>query len=363
MAAKPLVFSIRVEDFDLNLIPAEARKAGTEAFNQAVGAYYGTLYGAQGMSAFVNVGQQEIRVVAIPQSGMSPFEFALSLLNDRKIDDAVVLLEALKPHAPEDSNILYNLGIAYSELGRIPEAIAELEHSVKADPDRVNAWVGLGVAHQKAQRNADAERALRKAMTLDPANGWANRNLGAVLMSQGRAKDALPHFREAVHQLPDDPAARFALAQCLESMQGKAEAVEADGIYQALIDRFPNHPTAELARKARTERAHKNLRGATAGGIRMDVVMYLADALQKFSGMNRREVSHITLEIAMLGRSGLDINDPERKYRLKTLPGEFSGLHLLALMHAGVRMFDPRADTGADFDKEYAMAQTMAGKP
>ena len=114
--------------------------------------------------------------------------------------------------------------------------------------------------------------------------------------------------------------------------------------------------------KIASERAHKNLRGAVAGGMRMDVVMYLADALQKFSGMNRREVSHITLEIAMLGRSGLDINDPDRKYRLKTLPGEFSWLHLLAIMHAGVRMFDPKADTGADFDKEYAMAKTMAGK-
>lgn len=78
--------------------------------------------------------------------------------------------------------------------------------------------------------------------------------------------------------------------------------------------------------------------------------------------MSRQEIGHITLEIAMLGRSGLDINDPSKTYRLKTLPGEYSGLHLLAIMHAGVRMFDPKADTGVDFDKEFAMARTMAGK-
>jgi len=34
----------------------------------------------------------------------------------------------------------------------------------------------------------------------------------------------------------------------------------------------------------------------------------------------------------MLGRSGLDINDPDDKYTLKALPGKFSGLHLLAIM-------------------------------
>jgi hypothetical protein len=34
----------------------------------------------------------------------------------------------------------------------------------------------------------------------------------------------------------------------------------------------------------------------------------------------------------MLGRNGLDINDPTDKYTLKALPGKFSGLHLLAVM-------------------------------
>jgi hypothetical protein len=37
-------------------------------------------------------------------------------------------------------------------------------------------------------------------------------------------------------------------------------------------------------------------------------------------------------ELAILGRSGLDINDPAKEYKLKNLPGEFSGLHLLAIM-------------------------------
>ncbi|MGB8143908.1 MAG: hypothetical protein WCF05_01820 [Chromatiaceae bacterium] len=41
--------------------------------------------------------------------------------------------------------------------------------------------------------------------------------------------------------------------------------------------------------------------------------------------------------------------------------GDFSGLHLLCLMHAGIRLLDPQADTGTGLDKEYDLAVGMRG--
>ena len=64
----------------------------------------------------------------------------------------------------------------------------------------------------------------------------------------------------------------------------------------------------------------------------------------------------------MLGRSGLDINDPDEKYSLKSLPGKFSGLHLLAIMYTAFKQIDPRADTGVDFAAEYKAAVQMQQK-
>jgi len=64
----------------------------------------------------------------------------------------------------------------------------------------------------------------------------------------------------------------------------------------------------------------------------------------------------IALEIAILGRSGLDINDPDDKYKLTSLPGTFSGLHLLAIMYAAFRQIDPTMKTGPDFNAEYLAA-------
>ena len=67
----------------------------------------------------------------------------------------------------------------------------------------------------------------------------------------------------------------------------------------------------------------------------------------------------IALEIAVLGRAGLDINDSTDKYTLKSLPGKFSGLHLLAIMYTAFRQIDPTMDTGADFAVEYQAALKM----
>ena len=60
--------------------------------------------------------------------------------------------------------------------------------------------------------------------------------------------------------------------------------------------------------------------------------------------------------------NGLDINDPAKKYKLKSLQGEFSGLHLLSLMYTAFQQFKPGQDVGIDFSNEYQLAQGMHKK-
>ena len=57
-----------------------------------------------------------------------------------------------------------------------------------------------------------------------------------------------------------------------------------------------------------------------------------------------------------MGNQVLDINNPDQKYRLKALPGQFSGLHLLSIMYAAFRQIDPGMDLGMDFEAEYKAA-------
>ena len=88
-------------------------------------------------------------------------------------------------------------------------------------------------------------------------------------------------------------------------------------------------------------------------------MMYIAGAMRTFEQLGAQRRHAIALEIAVLGRSGLNINDPAHKYTLKSFPGEFSGLHLLALMYVAFRQIDPTMETGADFGAEYQAALAM----
>ena len=56
---------------------------------------------------------------------------------------------------------------------------------------------------------------------------------------------------------------------------------------------------------------------------------------------------------------GFGVNDSSQKYQLRTLPGRFSGLHMVCLMYAAFKITDPTADIGFDLAKEYAMADQM----
>jgi len=105
-----------------------------------------------------------------------------------------------------------------------------------------------------------------------------------------------------------------------------------------------------------THAAHKRLMASSVGGFRPDVMMYISSALQTFKQLGPQKRQAIALEIAMLGRNGLEINDPDDKYTLNALPGKFSGLHLLAIMFTAFRQIDPTMGTGADFSAEYLAA-------
>ena len=355
---KPYIFSIPLGRFDLELLPPDSRSIGSDRFKDAVVIYFASQYAAKGETTIVTVSDAEIRVLSFPQSS-DPMDFVLELLQNGKIKDALPFLEAMAEAKPKDSAILYNLGIAYSELGRLEDAVMRLKKCVELDPNNVNAWVGIGVAYVQLKRKTDAKDALNKAVSLDPGNGYAHRNLGALYGMENDFQNALPHLREAYHQLKDDPQAIYGLGHCLLELD---QIEEADELFVNLLDRFPASPIAEKAREARTRIAHKSLRGNDSGGVRSDVMMYILGAMKTFKEKGAKKRQEITFEVAMKGQSGLDINDPTQKYTLKTLPGKFSGLHLLAIMHTGFKQIDPTINTGADFDAEYEAAKQLFGK-
>ena len=88
-------------------------------------------------------------------------------------------------------------------------------------------------------------------------------------------------------------------------------------------------------------------------------MMYITGALDKFAKLPSKDIQAIGIEIAILGQNGLDINNPDKKYSLQSLPGTYSGLHLCSIMYTAFQEFAPGEDIGIDFSKEYQAAVSM----
>jgi Tfp pilus assembly protein PilF len=86
-------------------------------------------------------------------------------------------------------------------------------------------------------------------------------------------------------------------------------------------------------------------------------VFYFLAVLRRFEELSPRKVKEITLEIALLGREGLDYSSADKKYTLRTLPGErFGGLELMCLMYVGFKQIDPDVDPSIKLHDEYKQA-------
>jgi len=233
-----------------------------------------------------------------------------------------------------------------------------LHRFVDLAPDSSHGWTALGVAQSRDGDVQAATTSLGRALEIDPQNGYALRNLGALLGEES-PEQALPILERAARLMPEDQASQYGYAQCLLRLGRTADA---DPVFVKAIQLSPLSDIAELARTARTSIAHQSIRSTAGGGVRPDAVFYCLDGLQKFRDLGDTKTRAIVFEIAMLGRSGLDINDPAKKYSLRSLPGNFSGLHLVSLMYSGMQLIDPTSDAGIDLSQEFEAAKGLFGK-
>lgn len=282
-----------------------------------------------------------------------------ALLTQGNYTDGILLLEFFLSENPADPDLLYNLGMAYSDQNKLTQSIEILSHLMSIKPDHVNGRVALGIALIRNDKTEAGVRELQTAAEHEPDNLWAHRNLGAGLIKLKRYPEAVGHLRNATELSPQDQQAWYGYAQALETVDNIEDADKAY-IQTVELDEFSK--IADLARKARSNIAKGTFRKNAPGALRMDAVMYCVGALEMFEPMSADEIQKIGFEIAMLGTRGIDVNNPDSRYTLKNLPGDFSGLHLLSLQYVAFKKFAPDQDIGFDLSAEYQAAMQLFRK-
>ena len=353
-------FVLSIDEFDTSVLPAHARIPGTDEFSDEVSRFYQKEFAAFKGNARIVVDSKTIHVSwRSDPNRPHPMQAVKAKLEEGDVEEAIRLLEILRRHQPDDDVVLYNLGLALSDSGQFDKAEQFLRHAVEVDSENINAQVALGVALFRQERYVDAIAVLREAVALEPTNPWAQRNLGGCFLKLGQIAEAEPCLRLAAELNPSDQQSLFGYAQVLHR---NGEGLKADALYGKVIDLDARSSIADFARQGRTRLAQESFRDAIPGGVRSDAVMYLLDGLQKFEKMSRDEIQKIGFEIALMGQRGFDTNSPAQQYRLKSLPGQFSGLNLVCLMYVAFKQIAPQQDMSFDLTKEFEVATAMHKK-
>lgn len=281
---------------------------------------------------------------------------AVEWLKAGQYHEAAVVLELLLSTEPDNEVVLYNLGMAHSDLGNLGRAEALLRKCLEVEPDHINARVALGVALLRQGQTVEGALILEQALAVDPNNSWAHRNLAVALQRQGNIDGAVEHLRATVALNPRDELGWAGLGKALEQA---GEMADADEAYKRAIELAGFGDTAEMAQQGRSRIAQATFHANAAGAERPDAVMYCLAALESFGSMGEAALREVVLEIATLGQQGLDVNNPERTHRLRTLSGQFTGLQLVSYLYVGMQRIEPGQDVGFDLGQEYRTALTL----
>jgi TolB-like protein/Flp pilus assembly protein TadD len=122
--------------------------------------------------------------------------------------------------APTDAAILTDAAATEQALGSLERSVELARRALALDPVSVDARFYLALSYQFMDRLAEAEEETRRMIDLSSNGIFAHGMLSAILLMQGRAKEALAEAQlepEKMYRLQSLAAAHFTLGQERES--------------------------------------------------------------------------------------------------------------------------------------------------
>jgi len=360
MSRAPFSLTLSYDLVDTSNYSEEAQEKGSAAFKESLRKQLETQY--QSLGGQLDLQFTNHKVLVNWHAGDSVEqrrEQALRLLQAGDYTQAIPELQAILDHNPLDTDTLYNLGMVYSDQGKLDDAVTLLERATEINPQHSHAFVALGVAQLRSGAFDAAEIALKQALNIDSDDPYALRTLSTLHMQKQDYISAISVLRNALAQLPNDAVSLFNLALCLFKTGQDKNIREADDIANALVATQTGNEIEEKSKDLQRQIAQYHFRQSDGDHENSDAVFYCIDAMRKLKDASQKETAAIALEIAQLGQNGIKVNNPEVTYTIKSFPGNFTGLALVCLLHVAVQKVSPGSDSGFDVKQEYEIAKGL----
>jgi tetratricopeptide (TPR) repeat protein len=148
------------------------------------------------------------------------------LLENGRLDQAILHLQKALAIRPADAPAHRDLGIAFFQRGQVRDALAQFQTVVDIQPDSPEAHMNLGnLLHLQPGQLDNALAHFQKAVELQPNDPQAHNNFANVLAEKDRVPDALSHYFRALEIRPNYAEAHFSLGRILLQTSHQDQAV------------------------------------------------------------------------------------------------------------------------------------------
>lgn len=126
------------------------------------------------------------------------FNLAGMFLNNQRTNEAIDLLKKYIKTYPKDAGLYVRLGDCYFSEKKLDLALLNYERALAIDSKYPRLSSKLGTVYGLMSRTLEAEKMYRIAVKANPRDVAALENLSVLLLSNGKAKEALQVIKNAL---------------------------------------------------------------------------------------------------------------------------------------------------------------------
>lgn len=182
-------------------------------------------------------------VVPVPPD--DPYELALTLQLQGRLQQSVGLLDAVIARQPAHAEAHYKRANALNALGQWEAALAGYDHAVAINADYANAYCNRGTVLEKLGRRQEALASYERTLALDAGDALAAYNRAVLLKQLNRSEDALLGYEQAIALQPGYVEAHINRGHLLQEVRRYPEAVAS---YDRAIEISATFPEAFMGR-------------------------------------------------------------------------------------------------------------------
>jgi Flp pilus assembly protein TadD len=145
----------------------------------------------------------------IPAGSMARCDYAASLKEAGRLDEAAAQLRIGLGYNPKDEKAHYTLANVLIRQSKVDEAAAHLQHALQLDPRIGDVHSDYGYVLEQQGRGEEAVAQYKKALDLSPKSALAHYNYAMFLGRRGQATEAATEFQNALRMDPQYADAHY----------------------------------------------------------------------------------------------------------------------------------------------------------